>query len=77
MSHIDQANHNEQCAQFLIDDSPQFRDWAITAAFYSAVHLAEASFSTRSDIGHSATAKDRGKDTVNRMSKTLSKEIFQ
>jgi hypothetical protein len=62
MSHIDQANHNEQCARFLIDDKPEYRDWAITAAFYAAVHLAEASFSTHSDIGHSAIAKDKRKD---------------
>jgi len=66
MSHIDQANHNEQCARFLIDDAPEYRDWAITAAFYAAVHLAEASFFTHSDIGHSATAKDRGGAEIHR-----------
>lgn len=60
ISHINQANHNENCANFLIDTAPQFRDWAITAAFYAAVHLAEACFTTQRDIGHTESAPDRG-----------------
>jgi hypothetical protein len=61
ISHIDQAKHNEKCANLLLNNAPEFRDWAITAAFYAAVHLVEACFSSRSDIGHTEKAPDRGK----------------
>jgi hypothetical protein len=63
LSHIEQANHNENCAKHLLTQpKAPFRDWAITAAFYCAVHLAEACFSTRNDIGHTDTAPDRGSE---------------
>ncbi len=61
ISHVDQAKHNEECANFLLNKAPEFRDWAVTAAFYAAVHCVEACFSSRSDIGHTETAPDRGK----------------
>lgn len=38
--HLAQAKHNEQLAGKLLEDPP-FQDWAITAAFYSAVHYIE------------------------------------
>lgn len=38
--HILQASHNEKLAEFLLDKP--FFDWAITACFYSAIHLFEA-----------------------------------
>lgn len=56
ISHINQANHNEDCALFIIDNAPDYRDWAITATFYAAVHLVEACFTTRRDIGHTESA---------------------
>jgi hypothetical protein len=59
VTHISQANHNEDCANLLLSTAPRYRDWAITAAFYAAVHLAEAAFSTRRDVGHTETALDR------------------
>jgi len=60
ISHIEQAKHNEKCAVFLIDTAPKYRDWAITAAFYAAVHLVEACFTTQKAIGHTESAPDRG-----------------
>jgi hypothetical protein len=59
ISHIDQARHNENCARFLVNTKPEFRDWAITATFYATVHLVEACFTTVSTIGHTETAPDR------------------
>ena len=51
VDHVAQAKHNLDCATQFIRDT-QCRDWAITAAFYSAVHFAEAGF-TSTNIGHS------------------------
>lgn len=62
VDHVRQAAHNEACAKFLLHDKPEYRDWAITAAFYSAVHLVEACFSTMQEIGHTETADDRADD---------------
>ena len=46
IEHIWQARHNEECARFILNEGPKFRDWAITAAFYAVVHWAEACFTT-------------------------------
>lgn len=46
IEHIWQARHNEECAQFILSTEPKYRDWAITAAFYAAIHWAEACFTT-------------------------------
>lgn len=59
LEHLNQANHNEQCANEILAQIPQFRDWAITSSFYSAVHLAEAMFTSVQEIGHSESARDR------------------
>lgn len=59
LEHLNQANHNEQCANEILAQIPDFRDWAITSAFYSAVHLAEAVFTSIPEIGHSEVAQDR------------------
>jgi len=59
-SHINQAKHNKACANLLLEKSPEYRDWAITAAFYAAVHLAEACFTSHDSILHTDTASDRG-----------------
>lgn len=52
--HIRQANHNQECAKFMLGDTTM-RDWAITAAFYSAIHFVEAGFTTIAAIEHSET----------------------
>ena len=43
ISHLNQAKHNQACAQHLLQRST-WRDWAITAAFYAAVHFTQAAF---------------------------------
>jgi len=57
--HCHQAIHNEKCAKLILATDGHARDWSITAAFYSAIHLVEAAFTTKPDIGHSEAA-DRG-----------------
>ena len=59
LSHIKQAQHNAACARFLLKEPVLYPDWAITAAFYAAVHFVEASFTTRNEIGHTETTQDR------------------
>lgn len=49
--HIDQAKHNQKAAKKLSDIN--FFDWAITAAFYSALHFLEAAFIKDPKLGHS------------------------
>ena len=43
IDHVGQAKHNLSCAKKFLDDN-RCRDWAITAAFYSALHFVEAGF---------------------------------
>lgn len=45
IDHVNQAKHNLMCAEKFLANS-QCRDWAITAAFYSALHFVEAGFTT-------------------------------
>ncbi|MBK8030904.1 MAG: hypothetical protein IPK17_15705 [Chloroflexi bacterium] len=60
-SHIAQAHHNQDFADFVLNQTPVHRDWAITAAFYAAVHFTEACFAAVPSIQHTETAPDRGK----------------
>ena len=39
--HIEQARHNEEVANELVQNPPN-HDWGITAAFYAAVHYVES-----------------------------------
>src|SRR2546428_4691471 len=39
--HLSQAEHNREVARHLLDTPPR-HDWAITAAFYSAIHYFES-----------------------------------
>lgn len=41
-AHIRQARHNAALAQELIRGGYRYRDWAVVAAFYAAVHYFEA-----------------------------------
>ncbi len=60
VDHVAQAKHNLDCAsQFL--NNTQCRDWAITAAFYAAVHFAEAGF-TATEIGHSDAKRPQNEE---------------
>lgn len=43
LAHVEQSKHNKRIANALLKD-PICRDWAVTAAFYSALHRAQAGF---------------------------------
>jgi hypothetical protein len=58
--HKAQAQHNERLALDLLE-RPPFHDWAITAAFYAAVHYAEWSFYLR-ETHHTETSIPLGSD---------------
>lgn len=60
VDHVAQAKHNLDCASKLLNDT-QCRDWAITAAFYAAVHFAEAGF-TATEIGHSDAKRPQNEE---------------
>ena len=60
VDHVAQAKHNFACASKFLTDTP-CRDWAITAAFYAAVHFAEAGF-TATDVGHSETGRPQNEE---------------
>ena len=51
IDHLQQSKHNAACAAKLLNEKV-YRDWAITATFYAAIHFAEAGFSA-TDVGHS------------------------
>ena len=42
--HLDQAKHNESFANEVATALSTYADWAIVAAFYSAIHYLEARF---------------------------------
>ena len=77
ITHIGQAVHNERCARFILGQNSDYRDWAITAAFYAAVHLVEACFTTKPDIGHTESARDRGKTEQHRYRSNKINELAQ
>jgi len=62
--HISQAKHNTECARRFLSGC---RDWAITAAFYAAIHYVEAGLEQRSNL-HSVGHTDRLKklSTINK-----------
>ena len=51
LAHLWQARHNEKLAKELVD-SLTYKDWAVTTAYYTAIHYIEAAFSQDSDILH-------------------------
>jgi hypothetical protein len=60
VDHVAQAKHNLACASKFLTDA-QCRDWAITAAFYAAVHFAEAGF-TANEVGHSDAKRPQNEE---------------
>jgi len=58
VDHIDQARHNLQCARNF-SQGTNCKDWAITAAFYSALHYVEAGFEA---MGFGHTDQNRPTD---------------
>ena len=62
--HLAQAQHNEKLAQTLLN-LPPYHDWAITAAFYAAIHYAEAAIFS-SQWTHSETSIEKNPDGRNR-----------
>lgn len=44
IDHIYQYKHNQACARHLLEHTP-FLDWAVIAAFYSALHIVDAGLS--------------------------------
>jgi hypothetical protein len=52
--HIAQAKHNLECAEKFLQGGG-CDDWAITAAFYAAVHFAEAGFAA-TEIEHTESS---------------------
>jgi hypothetical protein len=51
LTHKEQAEHNEKVAISLSET--EFFDWAITCAFYSALHYVEAKFASIPEVEHS------------------------
>jgi len=77
--HVVQANHNLELAEELVARNPlKFKDWAIIAAFYSAVHFIEA---FRANLGsHSRNHEDRLKfvrDNAERKIEFKFKRLYQ
>ena len=58
--HVAQAKHNLDCAEKFLQGGG-CDDWAITAAFYSAVHFAEAGFAM-TEIEHTESSCPDGEE---------------
>lgn len=58
IDHVHQAKHNTACADKFLNQC-NCQDWAITAAFYAALHYVEAGFTTINHIGHCMGHRER------------------
>lgn len=58
--HLEKAEHNERFADFLYEAKPDFYDWVVTGAFYSAVHYVEAALARRQHHSQSHQQRDEG-----------------
>jgi hypothetical protein len=58
IDHLNQAKHNLECAKSFLKIR-NAHDWAITAAFYSAIHFVEAGFTAINSIEHTEVATPR------------------
>ncbi len=61
--HIHQANHNRSLATNLSTGTVEYPDWAVTVAFYTALHIVESYFARKRGI-HSADHKNRDSNFV-------------
>lgn len=59
MAHLWQAGRNEKLAQLLLSEL-DYKEWAVTVTFYSALHYVEAAFSQDASIEHSETSMPSG-----------------
>lgn len=59
--HLSKAAHNEQFAEKLSKDGQyaNYRDWVVTAYFYSAIHYVEAFLASKSPPVHSSRHRIR------------------
>lgn len=53
----EQSNHNARFSRYLERDTPLYRDWEITALFYSALHIVESYLSKTAGEVKSHTAR--------------------
>jgi hypothetical protein len=60
--HIEQAKSNSRFLSAFDLAKTQHPDWAITVAFYTAVHLVEAVFASRSPAVHFYKHEDRNSE---------------
>ena len=51
-AHINQARHNEALARELVNGGYRYRDWAVIAAFYAAIHYFEARLHNQPSFTH-------------------------
>lgn len=75
-AHIDQAKHNRNFAKQLLQVAPEFRDWAVIAAFYAAVHYVEACFYEVPAIKHSDHRANPHNFRKVELAKCSSKELY-
>lgn len=60
--HLIQADHNRDCARMLTANPPAaYRDWAVIAAFYAALHYLEALLTTTEEKHSLGSHADRVK----------------
>ena len=50
--HIQQAKHNEALAKELVSSGYRYKDWAVIAAFYAALHYFEARLHDEPPFSH-------------------------
>lgn len=64
LDHISKAQHNEQFAGKVEQTLSSYRDWALTAYFYSALHYVEAYLATKTPPVHSPDHRARDDEFV-------------
>ena len=79
LEHIWQAHHNQQYATLTLTTHSAYRDWAITCAFYAALHFAEACFTTQADVRRPETVEPHAfrASTISNRAKTAFKSYMR
>jgi hypothetical protein len=75
ITHEKQAQHNEKIATKLVN-SP-FIDWAVTCAFYSALHYVESKLIDHPKAGHSEKKFEELKETMQEQLKIKSVHAYR